>query len=169
MLTCKADPSGDPREPDVTNKFRISMSEGTRENIDVETHSSCVDDIYNRLITAIAPAIGAHQTSIDVGGAYFHGTPPPLEEGGRAVFAVVPYWLQDFGPYPERNADGTRNLLRITGNMPGRCDAGRIWQARFDIFLKRYGLRQMVTDPRVWVVQNPMARLSSMITLMIRA
>ena len=159
VLTCKADPSGDPREPDVTNKFRISMSEGTRENIDVETHSSCVDDISNRLITAIAPAIGAHQTSIDVGGAYFHGTPPSLEDGGRAVFAVVPYWLQDFGPYPERNADGTRNLLRITGNMPGRCDAGRIWQARFDIFLKRYGLRQMVTDPRVWVVQNHMGAL----------
>jgi len=130
------------------------MSEGTRDAIDVETHSSCVDDISNRLITAIAPAIGAHQTSIDVGGAYFHGTPPSLAEGGRAVFAVVPYWLADFGPYPERNADGSRNLLRITGNMPGRCDAGRIWQARFDVFLRRYGLRQMISDPRVWVISN---------------
>ena len=70
------------------------------------------------------------------------------------MFAVVPYWLADFGPYPERNADGSRNLLRITGNMPGRCDAGRIWQARFDIFLRRYGLRQLISDPRVWVISN---------------
>jgi hypothetical protein len=26
-------PSGDPREPDVVNKFRISMSEGGREDL----------------------------------------------------------------------------------------------------------------------------------------
>jgi hypothetical protein len=159
VLTCKADPSGDPREPDVTNKFRISMSEGAKEVVKVETHSSCADDISNRFVTSLAPVIEAHQTSIDVGGAYFHGTPPTLEQGGRAVFAVVPYWLADFGPYPEKNADGTRNLLRITGNMPGRCDAGRIWQARFDTFLRRYGLRQLITDPRVWVVSNSMGTL----------
>jgi hypothetical protein len=150
VLTCKSDPNGDPREPDVTNKFRISMSEGSKE-IDVETHSSCADDISNRFVTSLAPVIEAHQTSIDVGGAYFHGTPPAMEDGGRAVFAVVPYWLQDFGPYPEKNPNGSRNLLRITGNMPGRCDAGRIWQARFDLFLRSYGLRQLITDPRIWV------------------
>ena len=39
------------------------------------THSNCADEISNRIITAIAPAIGAHQDSIDVGGAYFHGIP----------------------------------------------------------------------------------------------
>ena len=124
----KADPSGDPREPGVVNKFCISMSEGGREHlVAVETHSLCVDDISNRLITLIAPTIGATQTSIDVGGAYFHGTPPSMDEGGRMVYAVVPTWLSDFGPYPERNPDGSRNLLLISGNMPGRCDAGRIW------------------------------------------
>jgi hypothetical protein len=107
------------------------MSEGGREDlIAVETRSICVDDITNRLITLIAPAIKANQTSIDVGGAYFHGTPPTMAEGGRLVYAVVPTWLENFGPYPEQNADGTRNLLLITGNMPGRCDAGRIWQAK---------------------------------------
>jgi hypothetical protein len=129
---------------------RAMCKEGSKE-IDVETHSSCADDISNRFVTALAPVIEAHQTSIDVGGAYFHGTPPAMEDGGRAVFAVVPYWLHDFGPYPEKNPNGSRNLLRITGNMPGRCDAGRIWQARFDIFLRSYGLRQLITDPRIWV------------------
>jgi hypothetical protein len=87
VLTCKADPSGDPREIDVVNKFRISMSEGGREDlVAVETHSLCVDDITNRFVTLIAPAIKAHQTSIDVGGAYFHGTPPTMAEGGRMVY-----------------------------------------------------------------------------------
>ena len=65
----------------------------------------------------------------------------------------MPPWLANFGPYPERNARGGRNLL-ITGNMPGRCDAGRIWQARFDFFLRGYGLRQCVTDRRVWSIRS---------------
>ncbi len=65
---------------------------------------------------------------------------------GRAVFAVVPYWLAGFGPYPKKNPDGTRNLLRILGNMPGRCGAGRIWQALFNTFLRRCGLRQLITE-----------------------
>jgi len=139
----------------VVNKFRISMSEGGREDlVAVETRSICVDDITNRLITLIAPAINAHQTSIDVGGAYFHGTPPTMEEGGRMVFAVVPTWLENFGHYPERNSNGSRNLLLITGNMPGRCDAGRIWQAKNDVFLLGYGFRQCITDRRVFVKKD---------------
>jgi hypothetical protein len=132
------------------------MSEGDRENLEaVETHSLCADDITNRLVTLIAPAIKATQTSIDVGGAYFHGTPPTLAEGGRLVYAVVPTWLERFGPYPERNADGSRNLLLITGNMPGRCDAGRIWQATNDEFLLGYGFTQCIVDRRVFVKKDP--------------
>ena len=78
-----------------------------------------------------------------------------MAQGGRILYAVVPPWLCDFGPYPERTAAGRRNLLLITGNMPGRCDAGRIWQARFDTFLRAYGLRQLVTDRRVWIQHFP--------------
>jgi hypothetical protein len=78
----------------------------------------------------------------------FQGTPPTMAEGGRPVIAVVPTWLENFGPYPERNSDGTHSLLPITGNMPGRCDAGRIWQAKYDAFLLGYGFRQ-ITDRRV--------------------
>ena len=133
------------------------MSEGGREDlVAVETRSICVDDITNRLVTLIAPAIKANQTSIDVGGAYFHGTPPTMAEGGRMVYAVVPTWLEKFGPYPERNRDGSRNLLLITGNMPGRCDAGRIWQEKNDAFLLGYGFRQCITDRRVFVRKDEM-------------
>ena len=38
--------------------------------------------------------------------------------------------------------------------MPGRADAGKIWQARFNQFLTSYGLRQLITDRRVWVMQT---------------
>ena len=105
MLTKKTDPDGNAREAGVSNKFRISISEGGREDlVTVATHSSCADDITNRFMTVVAPVIGAEQTSIDVGGAYFHGTPPTMDQGGRRLYAVVPPWLADFGPYPERNA-----------------------------------------------------------------
>ena len=154
MLTIKTDPDGNAREAGVSNKFRISVSEGGREDIRVETHSACADDITNRLMSVIAPVLAAEQTSIDVGGAYFHGTPPTMAEGGRRLYAVVPPWLCDFGPCPERTHNGRRNLLLITGNMPGRCDAGRIWQKRFDLFLRGYGLRQCVTDLRVWSLRS---------------
>ena len=59
-----------------------------------------------------------------------------------------------FGDYPTHAKDGSRNLLFIGGNMPGRRDGGRIWQARFDTFLRGYGLRQLVTDRRVWVYKS---------------
>ena len=155
VLTCKTDPNGDPREPGICRKFCVSLSEGGRDDIEVDTYSSCVDDITNRLITVAASALDAEQTSIDVGGAYFHGTPPTMEEGGRMVFAVVPPWLEEFAPYPATARDGSKNLLLVTGNMPGWKDAGRIWQARFDTSLREYGLRQLVTDLRVWARETP--------------
>ena len=45
-------------------------------------------------------------------------------------------------------------MLLITGNMPGRCEAGRRWQARFDRFLRGYGLQQCATDLRIWVLRS---------------
>ena len=66
MLTCKHDPAGAAREPEVVNKFRVAVADKADATSGVITHSNCVDDITNRLITAIAPAIGAEQDSIDV-------------------------------------------------------------------------------------------------------
>ena len=64
---------------------------------------------------------------------------------------VTPPWLADFG-FPSKNpVTGETMLLLIEGNMPGRADAGKIWQTRFNKFLLAYGLRQLVTDRRVWV------------------
>ncbi len=80
VFKCKTDPNGDPREGGVCRKFRISVSEGGSSDVKVDTFSSCVDDITNRIVTLVGSTIDAKQTSIDVGGAYFHGTPP--HDGG---------------------------------------------------------------------------------------
>ena len=153
VLTCKHDPQGDPREPGVLNKFRVAAADKTDAASGLITHSNCADDISNRIITAIAPAIGATQDSLDVGGAYFHGIPPTMEEGGRRFYVRIPPWLAALfpGTYPLRARGGGLHLLLVTGNMPGRCDAGRIWQRRFDTFLLGYGLTQLLTDRRVFI------------------
>jgi len=156
VLTCKHDPAGAAREPEVVSKFRVAVADKADAASGVLTHSNCVDDITNRLIAAIAPAIGADQDSIDVGGAYFHGTPPSMDNGGRMLYVRIPTWLAALYPtrYPLRGPRGT-NFLLVTGNMPGRCDAGRIWQARLDTFLRGFGMAQAETDRRVWTLHGP--------------
>ena len=155
VLSCKADPSGDPRGGGITNKFRLAVAEDkTAVFQEGHRYSSCSDDVSNRVITAIGPTLEAHQTSIDMGGAYYFGTPPTMAEGGRMLYAPVPEWLGEFGDYPTHDKRGRRNMLLIQGNMPGRADAGAIWQKRFNRFLLDYGLRQLVTDRRVWVAST---------------
>jgi hypothetical protein len=156
VLSCKTDPSGDPRGGGITNKFRVAVAESKGTVLAAaQTYSSCADDISNRVITAIGPTLDAHQTSIDVGGAYYFGKPPTMDDpDGRMFYCAIPPWLESYG-YPAYQADGQRNMLLIEGNMPGRADAGRIWQARFNGFLRAYGLRQLVTDRRVWVMHSP--------------
>jgi hypothetical protein len=75
------------------------------------------------------------------------------EADGRMFYCAIPQWLESYG-YPAYGPDGERNMLLIEGNMPGRADAGRIWQTRFNGFLRAYGLRQLVTDRRVWVMHS---------------
>jgi hypothetical protein len=153
VFATKTDPQGDPRNPDIVRKFRVAFADSQGAGPGVITYSSCVDSMSNMIISAIAPAIDAHQTSIDVGGAYYHGTPPSIEEGGRLVFAHMPYWLPGFGTkgYAMR-LNGERQYLYIKGNMPGRCDAGRIWQTRFDRFILGYGMHRLNVDLRVFTM-----------------
>ncbi len=54
---------------------------------------------------------------------------------------------------------GRRNFLRILGKMPGRRDAGRNWQMCLGGFFRDYGLRQLVSDRRVWVQDSPLGVL----------
>jgi hypothetical protein len=154
--TIKTTASGDLRAVGVANKFRVTLADKCELPVDsIQTYSCCVDDTTNRLMALISPLLGAEQTTIDISGAYFHGAPLPA----RSLYAVVPKWLHHYGPYPATDAHGRRNVLKIVGNMPGRRDAGRIWQVRLDAFLVSYGMRQLVTDLRVWVYESPLGRL----------
>ena len=77
--------------------MRVAISDPQAKDMPiVESYSSCVDAMSNIIITALAPALGAEQTSLDVGGAYWHGTPPALHEGGR-IIAPVPAWMAGMG------------------------------------------------------------------------
>ena len=98
--------------------------------------------------------MGAEQDTCDVGGAYFHGTPTHPDEGGRYVFAEIPRYMSKYGEYPTHDDQGRKNYLRITGNMPGRKDAGAIWAKRYDAFLKKIGMRQSVVDRRLFVIKS---------------
>ena len=160
VLTCKLDPAGDPREPGILKKFRVAIADAAGAASGVQTHSNCADDVTNRIITAVAKAIKAEMDSIDISGAYFHGIPLSMLLGGRRLYVRIPKWLSDLFPlkYPQKGAHGA-NFLLIKGNMPGRCDAGRIWQQRFDTFLRGFGLKQLLTDRRVWIKHTPAGRL----------
>ena len=95
----------------MLNKFRVAVADKADAATGVITHSNCADEISNRIITAIAPAIGAHQDSIDVGGAYFHGIPPDMLHGGRRLYVRIPAWLAALFPaYPLRGKGGGNQL-----------------------------------------------------------
>ena len=162
VLTCKADASGDPRAPEVVNKFRVSLSDPANHNaVQIQTHSSCVDPVVDKVVTAVRPALKAEQTTIDVSSAYYHGRPLTAAEGGRNAFAHMPSWLVGLGAlgYQMFSPSGERLYLLICGNMPGKRDAGRVWQAVMDDFLRSYGLRQLSVDRRVWVKREPLGDL----------
>jgi hypothetical protein len=161
VLTCKADASGDPRAPEIVNKFRIALSDPANQSaVDIPTHSSCVDALANMAVTAVRPALKAEQDSIDVSKAYYRGKPLSAVQGGRNAFAHIPPWLTGLGSLDYRRVvNGERQFLLVVGNMPGKCDAGRIFQAVMDGFLRSFGMRQLSVDRRVWVKRDGLGDL----------
>ena len=165
VLRLKKNSVGDPRAADVEKKFRVAISEKGSIKLPVPSYSATADAMSNLAITAISTAIRARQTSIDVSSAYWWGRRKPLSEGGRAIFMAVPKWMDGFVDcvsgkvYRTHDQRGRRNFLRLIGNGPGCCDAGKVWQEVFDEFLLGYGLIQLITDRRVWVIRTPVGDL----------
>jgi hypothetical protein len=90
-LTVKTTADGDLRESGIANKFRVTLADKCDLPKDsIDTYSSCGDDTTNRLLSVTSHILGATQTTIDIGGAYFHGEPLPMHKGGRKLYAVVP-------------------------------------------------------------------------------
>ncbi len=121
VLTIKRDPSGNPRAPEVLRKLRVAISDpSAADSVDVESYSCCVDPMSNIVVTALVPALEAEQTSIDVGGAYWHGTPPSIAEGGRVILAPVPAWLEGLGAgrYRARDKHGGATSFAYWATCP---------------------------------------------------
>ena len=57
-------PHGDPRARGVVNKFRVALSDPANHNaVQIQTHSSCVDPVVDKVVTAVRPALKAEQTT----------------------------------------------------------------------------------------------------------
>ena len=69
------------------------------------------------------------------------------------LWVRAPPGFAQFG-YPEFDADGNCNYYQVTGNLPGRQDAGLIWQKCNDKFLLGFGFVQSIVDRRCFVLHR---------------
>ena len=114
------------------------------------TFSATVNDETIRFLESfLLGRKGAKRRVLDVKGAYFEGKVPTPEEGGRVLYARVPPGWSEFG-YPEYDSSGGRNYFQVVGNVPGRQDAGVIWQDEYDAWLSGEGFTQSIVDRRVF-------------------
>jgi hypothetical protein len=92
--------------------------------------------------------------TLDVAGAYLHGKPLTPEQGGRVLFAKVPPGFEQFGYYEFDPVTKEQNYFQVTGNLPGRQDAGLIWQVCNDKFLVDFGFQQSIVDRRCFYLHR---------------
>ena len=115
-----------------------------------DTFSAAVsDDSIRFMVSALSGRPCAMHFVLDVRGAYFEGRVLTPEEGGRVLFAPVPDGWEEFG-YPSRDVNGRLNFFRVDGNIPGRQDAGAIWEREYDAWLLDQGFAQSIVDRRVF-------------------
>jgi hypothetical protein len=62
--------------------------------------------------------------------------------------------MEEYG-FPQYDENGQRNLLEITGNIPGRQEAGKIWGEEYTRFLtEECGMIQSQVDRRLFYQQD---------------
>ena len=137
-------------------KTRITYADRREDdtaNTEVFAPSLAHDTI--RLLANVGVRLRLRRTVKDVGGAYLCGVPPhPSSAGGRALFAPVPPGLEAFS-YPEFDpVTGRRNFFEVTGNVPGRRDAGLIFSDFYTKWLLDEGFTQCITDRKVFIKRS---------------
>jgi hypothetical protein len=127
---------------------RITFSDKDPSALD--TFATCADPATIRLFAQLTTILGGEHITNDVAGAYYYGTPTPVEEGGRAIFARIPPGFEKLGYPPIDPVTGERMVFYIPGNLPGIRDAGVIWDREYTGFLLSEGFTQSVVDRRVF-------------------
>ena len=61
--------------------------------------------------------------------------------------------------FPEVDAQGYKVHYQVVRNVPGRQDAGRIWQTRYDGFFASQQFTQSIVDRRVFYKHLPGGKL----------
>jgi hypothetical protein len=124
-----------------------------------ETYSGAVDDSSIRfLLAATLGRPGLKRYILDVKGAYYQGTVPSPEDGGRIIFVFAPKGWAALG-FPEVDSEGRKVRYQVVRNVPGRQDAGRIWQSRYDKFMLSQAFTQSIVDRRVFYRRLPNDKL----------
>ena len=115
------------------------------------TFSATVNDESIRFLESfLLGRPGAVRRVLDVKGAYFEGKVPTPEMGGRVLYARVPAGWKEFGYSEHSESTGKPNYFKVVGNVPGRQDAGVIWQDEYDSWLFGQNFTQSVVDRRVF-------------------
>ena len=132
-------------------KARWTIADRVADEKIAGTFSATVAASSQRLLSQLLVFLpGAVASTSDVAGAYFNGKPKaPEEEGGRVLFTPVPAGWEQFG-YPEHDEHNNRMFFKITGNMPGRQEAGAVWGEEYTAKLLAWGFQQSVVDRRVF-------------------
>ena len=124
-----------------------------------ETYSGAVDDSSIRfLLAATLGRLGLRRYVLDVKGAYYQGEVLSPENGGRVIFVFAPKGWAALG-FPEVDSEGRKVRYQVVRNVPGRQDAGRIWQARYDLFMLGQKFTQSIVDRRVFYRRLPDGKL----------
>jgi hypothetical protein len=61
--------------------------------------------------------------------------------------------------FPEVDSEGRKVRYQVVRNVPGRQDAGRIWQSRYDKFMLSQAFTQSIVDRRVFYRRLPNDKL----------
>ena len=83
---------------------------------------------------------------------------PSPEDGGRIIFVFSPKGWAALG-FPEVDSEGRKVRYQVVRNVPGRQDAGCIWQSRYDQFMLGQMFTQSIVDRRVFYRRLPDGKL----------
>jgi hypothetical protein len=118
---------------------RSTFADIAAQSTNADKFSACLPSSTMRFMLALACA-------------HLHGTSKGPKDGGLVHYAHIPPGLEEFG-FPTRTPSGAQDLVYIRGNVPGRRDAGKIWDQVYTKFLLDYGFQQSVVDRRMFYLK----------------